>query len=71
MTYEVVKKEIRKGQVHKEYIFFDTRTQANKYLKAVVKNENENRTTGSIKDGHIRVFDTEGVMRREYEINSF
>ena len=33
--------------------------------------ENENRTIGSIKDGNIKVFDTEGVMRREYEINSF
>ena len=71
MTYEVVKREIRSGIVHKEFNLFDTRTQANKYLKAVVKNENENRTIGSIKDGYIKVFDTEGVMRREYEINSF
>tara|TARA_Y100000114_G_scaffold157110_1_gene187118 strand:- start:1645 stop:1872 length:228 start_codon:yes stop_codon:yes gene_type:complete len=71
MTYEVVKKEIRKGVEHKEYNLFDTRTQANKYLKTVVKMENENRTIGSIKDGNIKVFDTEGVMRREYEINSF
>ena len=37
MTYEVVKKEIRKGVEHKEYNLFDTRTQANKYLKTVVK----------------------------------
>jgi len=36
-----------------------------------VKQEDENRTIGSIKDGYIKVFDTEGVMRREYEINSF
>ena len=68
---EVVKKEIRRGVEHKEYNLFDTRTQANKYLKTVVKMENENRTIGSIKDGNIKVFDTEGVMRREYEINSF
>ena len=40
MTYEVVKKEIRKGVEHKEYNLFDTRTQANKYLKTVVKMEN-------------------------------
>mgnify|MGYP001258424278 CR=1 FL=1 len=71
MTYEVVKKEMVRGEVKREYNLFDTRTQANKYLKAIVKNENENRTIGSIKDGYIKVFDTEGVMRREYEINSF
>ena len=71
MTYEVVKKEMVRGEVKREYNLFDTTTQANKYLKAIVKNENENRTIGSIKDGYIKVFDTEGVMRREYEINSF
>jgi|TARA_B100000131_G_scaffold120176_1_gene117201 hypothetical protein len=71
MTYEVVKKELIRGQVKREYNLFDTRTEANKYLKRVVKQEDENRTIGSIKDGYIKVFDTEGVMRREYEINSF
>jgi|TARA_B100000073_G_scaffold212369_1_gene176532 hypothetical protein len=71
MTYEVVKKELIRGEVKREYNLFDTRTEANKYLKRVVKQEDENRTIGSIKDGYIKVFDTEGVMRREYEINSF
>ena len=71
MTYVVVKKELIRGQVKREYNLFDTRTEANKYLKRVVKQEDENRTIGSIKDGYIKVFDTEGVMRREYEINSF
>lgn len=70
MTYEVIKKEIRGGEAKKEYNLFDTKSQATKYLQAVIRQEHGT-TVGSIKDGHVRVFDTDGVMRREYEINSF
>ena len=58
MTYEVVKKELIRGQVKREYNLFDTRTEANKYLKRVVKQEDENRTIGSIKDGKPSSIDT-------------
>tara|TARA_B100000900_G_C20594402_1_gene722833 strand:+ start:2582 stop:2800 length:219 start_codon:yes stop_codon:yes gene_type:complete len=72
MTYEVVKKEIRNGAVQKEYNLFDTKRQATKYLRDVAQAENKaNSTVGSIKDGNIKVFDTDGVMRREYNLNNF
>ena len=72
MTYEVVKKEIRNGAVQKEYNLFDTKRQVTKYLRDVAQAENKaNSTVGSIKDGNIKVFDTDGVMRREYNLNNF
>jgi len=70
MTYEVVKHEFRNNQVKKEFNLFDTKRQAHKYLQDCIKTEHS-RTVGSVKDGKVSVFDTDGVMRCRYEVNSF